>query len=489
MLPGEKFALLWAQVEPHAHQVVLDPWAGRNAIEFKTLTDIIRNCPHSSIPVEIEAYLKGESVSFSTDSLDDSQRAFIVMCALDDAAMDIHPSTKTHIIGRTITLSRLQEEMKSVRTANFRYAYLPEVGSVIAKGQLTGRRVLNEAENANGANLESQFEYLTVVADPKPYTASFLVIAPYKFGMDEALTHKLGIAPIAEDANDLTFTATSRLGRGYLDARPTDPAALSTRLTEAVTSLLDQGAGIVALPELVCSSNAIKALQAKLRCREKNNGDAILVCGSGLSSDPCPSSGRHFNEATVMTGGGNVLFSQRKIHPFNMAANRMKECGVAHDPLHEGKPHMEDIAASATLTICDLPDVGRIMVMICEDFEQGKPTGQLALAARPDWIFAPVLDVSLELGRWMHQRCMEIGRHSLSRIVITSSTTLSVRRKGKTALAEMNADEVGFGILYDGYQGRRVKQILSSSTCVSPQTVKVEWDSATWPHDVVGARE
>ena len=149
---------------------------------------------------------------------------------------------------------------------------------------------------------------------------------------------------------------------------------------------------------------------------------------------------------------------------------------------------MEDIAAARTLTVCDLPNAGRIIVMICEDFEQLAPTGILAEATKPDWIFAPVLDVSLDLGRWPHQRCMEIGRRSLSRIVVTSSTTLSVRRDGKKALADMEPDKVGFGILYDGHQGRRVKRVVPDLTCVSPQVVFLDWDSSAWPRDSVGDR-
>ncbi len=490
MPPGELFAVLWSRIERHTSEVILNPWLGRNAIEYVALGALLRTTAGVDVPIEIEDYLAGKTAPFATDVAKDhlEQRAFVVMCALDDAAMDIHPSVKTRIAGLSAALGPLQTAMKAARTADGRYGYVANVGSVIAKGQLTSRRVQNESDEANGANLDSQFEYLTVVADPTPHSVRFLVVPPYQFGMSDTMAQKLGIAPIAEDADDLTFTASSRSGRGYLDARPTNPDALGQRMAEAVAHLLDRGVGVVALPELVSSGSAIATLQKRLRSRPSSGHTPILVCGSGLSTDPCPSTGRFFNEATVLTGRGKVLFKQQKIHPFNMAPRRMEQCRVASDPLHPGKPHMEDIAAATVLTVCDLPDLGRIIVMICEDFEQAQPTGVLAFSTRPDWIFAPVLDVSLDLGRWGHQRCIEIGRRTLSRIVVTSSATLSVRREGKKELVETPADKVGIGILYDGHAGRRVKRLIPDLTSARPQTVYVDWDSSNWPQDDVGQR-
>lgn len=261
--------------------------------------------------------------------------------------------------------------------------------------------------------------------------------------------------------------------------------ALAERLTDAVVSLLDQGAGVVALPELVSSGKAMAILETRLRARATAPDNALVICGSGLSADPCPLTGRHFNEATVMTDRGLVLFRQRKIHPFNMTAERMAQCSVARAPAHDDKSHMEDIAASTTLTVCDLPDLGRVIVMICEDFEQDMPAGHVAFAVRPDWIFTPVLDVSQEPGRWTHQRGIEIARRTLSRIVVTSSTTLTVRRKKLKKLADVLPAEVGVSILYDGYAGRKVKRVEHSTGVSPPQTMRVRWDPDNWSRDDV----
>ena len=490
MLPGELFATLWQLIEAQAQAVILTPWHGRAAVECAELTRLIRACPDPTVPAEVLAYVAGKAVTFATTiaqhNLD--QRAFVAMCALDDAAMDIHPARKTRLAGRSVALGGLLDEMKTRRTVEHSYAHVPTIGTVVPKGQLTSRRLDEESETANGANFASQFEHLTLVPSHTIYKIDFLVVSPYRFGLSDAKAQIVGVAPVAEDANDLTFRASARIGRAYLDARPTDPDALGTRLTDAVVSLLDQGAGVITLPELVSSDTALETLKRRLSARAVAPDNALVICGSGLSTDPCPSTGRHFNEATVMTGRGWVLFKQRKIHPFNMTATRMAECSVARDPAHNDKSHMEDIAASTTLTVCDLPDLGRVIVMICEDFEQEAPAGHVAIATRPDWIFTPVLDVSQEPGRWTHQRSIEIARRTLSRIVVTSSTTLTVRRKGLAKLSDVLPGEVGVSILYDGYAGRKVKRVEPCAGGGAPQAVSVQWDPQNWAGDDVQFR-
>lgn len=487
MLPGELFATLWKQIEAQAQALILTPWHGRAAVECAELTRLIRTCPDPAVPPDILAYLAGEVVTFATTIArhDRGQRAFVAMCALDDAAMDIHPARKTRLGGRSVALGGLLAAMKSSRTAEYSYAHVADIGTVVPKGQLTSRRLDQESETANGANLASQFEHLTLVPSHTTYKIDFLVIPPSRFGLSDAKAQIVGVAPVAEDADDLTFSASARIGRPYLDARPTDSNALAARLTDAVATLLDQGAGVVALPELVSSGKAMTLLEERLQARAVAPDNSLVICGSGLSTDPCPSTGRHFNEATVMTDRGRVLFRQRKIHPFNMSAERMAQCSVARDPAHDDQSHMEDIAASTTLTVCDLPDLGRVIVMICEDFEQDVPAGHVALATRPDWIFTPVLDVSQEPGRWTHQRCIEIARRTLSRIVVTSSTTLTVRRKKLAKLADVLPAEVGVSILYDGYAGRKVKRVEHLAGGSSPQTMRVQWDPDNWAGDDV----
>lgn len=488
MTPGLLFATLWGQVQPQAYLLFAEPWLGRRASEYNDMCALIRGCETEDVPAEVERYLNGEHVDFASQVPADkfAQRAFVVMCALDEAAMDIHPASRTRIGGRIVEVSECLLAMKVERTANGFYARLDGVGTVIPKGRLASRREESEADDASGVNLETQFEYLTVIGEPPaPYALEYLVMKPSDFSLSPDRASQVGVAPIAEDADDLIFSAIARRGKPFLDAQPADAPSLAQRLGDRVTHLLDQGAGIVTLPELVAPPPAIEALGQRLRSRPADGGGALVICGSGLSVELDADLDRPFNEAVVMNGTGEVLFKQRKIHPFNMSGKRMKDCGVPFDPGFVGKAHMEDIAPAVTLTVCDLHDIGRIMVLICEDIEQDKVTAAAAHSTRPDWIFNPVLDISQEPGRWTHQRSIEIARKTGSKIVVSSSSSLTVRYHKASALATIDPTAVGIALLYDGAAGRKVSRIHVASAG-EPQAVVTVWSPDSWQGDDVG---
>jgi hypothetical protein len=75
---------------------------------------------------------------------------------------------------------------------------------------------------------------------------------------------------------------------------------------------------------------------------------------------------------------------------------------------------MEDIATHPALLVHDLPDLGRVVILICEDLEQQVP-GDIVFKLRPDLIVTPVLDIAQSPGRWTHRRAMEIARRTGAR--------------------------------------------------------------------------
>lgn len=50
-----------------------------------------------------------------------------------------------------------------------------------------------------------------------------------------------------------------------------------------------------------CCGTAMVDLESHLQARAFAQGNALVICGSSLNTDPCPSTERHFNEATVVT--------------------------------------------------------------------------------------------------------------------------------------------------------------------------------------------
>lgn len=482
MRPGELFAQLWGQVEPCAGPILEGPWDGRGAPEFQTIVDLLLVAPSEDVPPEVDAYLAGAPAPFACTASSSDERAFIVMCALDQVAMEIHPAVATRVGVLAGTISPMLRAMKTLRTSDGCYADVPGVGMVIPKGHLMSGRRPNDRQDASGTDIVHQFDYLTLVKPlAHPRRLRMLVPAPHRCEIPPARAGQVGLAPIAEDRDDLCFHASSRgkgaARRAYVDTRPAAPL-LADRMGLAVSAMLDGGAGLVVLPELVTTVDAVDALQVMLRARPPGATPALILAGTGPSRDAAPS-GRPFNETQVLNASGRLLFGQRKINLFNMAAERMAECSI--DPAQDcgGNPHMEDAAAGEEIVVCDLHGLGRIMVMICEDLEQAKPGGDVALAVRPDWILNPVLDVSQTVGRWPHARAIEIGRKTGSRVIVSCSATLSVRKARKASLAEVSAGSIQTGVCYDGHEEGRVLFVEANGASV-PDFAIVSWDSQSW---------
>ena len=340
MTPGELFAKLWSQIDGQAGAIIAVPWPGKQAREHTRLKDLFRGAEAFEVPEEIETYLAGGDLGCPCDAPSNKpdQRAFAVMCALDAVAMDIHPSMPTRAGSKAITLAPLLARMKQTRTAEGAYGE-HEGRRTIPKGRLAKQRGDPEVDWASGANLETQFEYLTVLSGGSAgYSVQIEVVPPRLSPLSEP-PKRVGLAPIAEDADDLAFASHARRGRPYLDAQPRDVAQLQKRLIEGVMTLLDRGAELIVLPELVVPQNTVDALAAALKARSAPRPDALIVCGSGLTT-VAGETGLHFNEAVVLNGHGLELFRQRKIHPFNMGDQRMRECGLPFADGCENKPHM-----------------------------------------------------------------------------------------------------------------------------------------------------
>lgn len=484
MTPGELFAKLWSQIDGQAGAIISVPWPGKQAREHIRLKAILSAAETFEVPQEIEDYLAGGNLDCICDASPDKldQRAFVVMCALDSVAIDIHPSISTRAGGKAIVLSPLLTRMKQVRTVNGVYG---EHGGwrTIPKGRLSKQRGDPEVDWASGANLETQFEYLTVLNAVSARYSVKIEVVPPRLSPLSGPPKTVGLAPIAEDADDLAFTPHKRGGRPYLDARPRDVDLLQTRLINSVTTLLDRGAELIVLPELVVPQETADVLATALKARPTPRPEAMIVCGSGLTT-MAGDTGLHFNEAVVLNGYGLELFRQRKIHPFNMGNHRMRECGIPFADGCENRPHMEDIEPCTEIMVRDLTGVGRTMVAICEDLEQFDPIGDTVMATRPDWVITPVLDISQKPGRWTHQRSIELGRKTGAQFVVSCSASLTVRMEKAMRLSELSPGQMGLGMLYAG-DSRRVKIVDASEDVSMPRTLVIDWKPDDWLGDNV----
>jgi hypothetical protein len=482
--PGALFGNLWHRLSPRAGVIIGTPWHGRQAAEFNTLSTLFATSSKAGVPQLALDYLDGKPVPFACTVADVDERAFVVMCALDQACMNIHPAYPTRLSSSGRPLGAMLAGMKADRTRSGCYSDVTGVGIVVPKGHLTKPAFPSDGEEASGSDISHQFTSLTMVPHPRTgRSLRFVTPSPSKFSLtDGDGVDKVGFAPIAEDRDDLVFSTCDRGSSPYLDTRPS--SAISSRMAEVVESLLDRGAGTILLPELVADHISLQELRRRLSSRSGGK-TALIVCGSGASSIVDPATGRPHNEAVVMTADGRVLGQQRKLHLFRMAASRMKECAIDCEPGHENRGHIEDAAAGQELIVYDLFGLGRVMVLICEDLQQSDPGGDTALASRPDWILTPVLDVPQEVGRWTHQRAYEIGRKTYSRVVVSCSATLGVRQRSAAKLSD--CPDIAIGVCMDGFASNKVH--LIKSDCVStPHTVLFDWNGPDWKKTRIEAR-
>ena len=484
-LPGTLFAKLWQRLAPMAGAILAGPWAGRGADEFDTLLELFQNASQPDVPAEIDAYLKGKKIPFSASIADLDQRALAVMCALDEAVMTIHPGFPRRLSGFGAAARPMLSAMRARRVAEGNYAEVKRVGLVIPKGNLRPRTHSGDDENASGTELGNQFEYLALVA-PLPDGRTIRIIAPPPSRLLVPIdrSDQVGLAPIAEDREDLKFEVSNRGDRPYLDTLPR-AAPLGARMVEAVTHLLDDGAGLVVLPELVAPVAAAEDLSVALRGRSAKGHQALILAGTGPSKDHDPVVAKPYNEAVLMGADGRIFARQRKLHLFNMSINRMRDCGIAPMKGFASRNHLEYAAAGSEIVICDFHGLGRVLVLICEDLEQPNPSEQLARSLRPDWILTPVLDISQEVGRWTHTRAIDLSRRSGARVVVSCSATLGVRMAGGDQLANLGSNIVNSGLCVDMKADRRFK-LVRATGALSPDRVTVTWDPAAWDkHELV----
>lgn len=478
MLPGELFGTLWQDVVPFQHDVRITPWHGRRATEFRALRDEILAESTADIPRSVEEYLAGRDPGFACEVTQGPQRAFVVMCALDEAAMYIHPAMRTRTPTRSTTLAGILTRMKQDRTAEGHYGKIGNVGFVLPKGHLVSTKPRTDFNEASGADLAHQFSYLSFVPAPSAgQTLKPIVVPPSKLAVDARRANLVGMAPIAEDGGDLSFSVSTRLSHPFLDANPLE-SPLSARICDTTEAMIDRGAGLIVLPELVTSASAVTQLSDKLRLKGRTDG-SLIVAGTGPSAASSPTNNRPYNEAVVMTASGEELYRQRKLNPFNMAADRMGQCQIDRAAGHEDKNHLEDCAMGTELVVCDIIGLGRVIVLICEDIEQEHPGGTVCSRTFPDWIVTPILDVKLEFGRWTHRRAIEIARKTLSRVVVSCSATLTVRKEGYGTLQSAPLDAIATGLCFDGMEELKGRFVKVGGT-VTGRCDVVEWSAASW---------
>lgn len=474
------FACLWLTLERDIRRIVGDAWVHQRPAELESFIDLLVRAPDGGLPPEIQRYLQGTdplhpSLRFSVPGQDWTRRAFVVAQSIDLAFEAIRP--KAPRVRGLRTADGGLGAFKDRRLEHGSYGRRPDIlGHVIPRGPLHEGR---NRVGGSGDNLETQFAHLAVIP-PKALGSAYglnVRVLPRRSGAVIPDVGRIGFVPLAEQADDLRFHPIKPAdGGAFLDALPVDEAILADRAVDALARLAAGGANVALFPELCVGPTARRRIREGLRGMPANSL-SLVILGSGIS-DESAGDGRFYNECVAVNGRGDVLWRQRKMNGYEMGAVTMTDCGIDHAV--PDMDHREWTRSGDVLELVDTDQGRRLMVLICEDLEQDTPSRTACRLMQPDWVFTPVLDGSLKVGRWTHQRGWDLARKFGQRVVVANSAILHARARRK----EPATDETcGVGLCVDSAQPRRFHIAEISLSDPSPSWRIVEWKPERW--DVV----
>lgn len=348
-----------------------------------------------------------------------------VMRAVDEAFYAIHPRARnpSPTAGVALTMPRWLVEMRDRRQLTG--SYFEENGHrVIARGPLSRRA--RTAIAASADDLSDMFAAITVAPTSLfqggrsievgirwiPGVATRGVGPGVRAG-DESVS----FIPVAEAGDDFTVSETERGSSKVADFQPSSHVDVCARVMKALAA--GGRVDIALAPEAVMPHAEADQLsdglfQAEESCR-------ILVAGTGSSAEA--EEGQAWNESRILNSFGVELWRQRKLWPAGWDQDRAASLGLS-DP-GVGGLVMEDNVAGHRLEIVEIDSLGRCVVLICQDLTAVPLTIEMLRTYQPDWVFVPILDTGVGIGRWSHSQAFALSAVSQSRFLVSSSLSLA----------------------------------------------------------------
>lgn len=346
------------------------------------------------------------------------------MHQIDRAFYPIHPraASMAPSTGARIFLPEWLIEAREYRQLTGYYDTSNDL-RVIARGPLC--RPSRHPTAANADTLADRFMVLEVVPI-RLSQAGRQIDVVHKFipsdaarGIEPILRpghETIAFLPVAEEKDDIIKTEIIRGDQTFVDFRADPGLKPATRIVEALAK-----AGVVDVAvasELIVCEEEADSLGDKLL--EGGIGPRILISGSGPTR--ARKEEQPWNEARILNGCGTELWRQQKIWPAGITQGLAVAYGLS-DP-GQGQI-LEDTASGDNITVVDADGLGRCIVLICQDLQARPFTDDLLRQYQPDWVFIPVMDYGVEIGRWAHRRAAELSGLSQARFLVASSLTLA----------------------------------------------------------------
>lgn len=233
----------------------------------------------------------------------------------------------------------------------------------------------------------------------------------------------IGIIPTINTHKELEWAKEP--GDRYSVAEKVDSRmAIQVRVGEALSRLLDEGAELILMPELVSSLGLSEfvANEVGRRRRAGLHTPHLIVAGTFMARD----GERVRNRAHIYDREGELVWMQDKLHAYRFTSHEQQR---AKYPLGD-KDVVDRIEAidiePRTLYIVDLSSTQRISVLTCEDFGQPEPHRDVLAEIMATTILVPIMGGAREQpgGDWIHDAALTYVRHPGATSVMANSGAL-----------------------------------------------------------------
>ncbi|OYD82779.1 hypothetical protein [Azospirillum brasilense] len=291
----------------------------------------------------------------------------------------------------------------------------------------------------------------------------------------------VGVVPLALAEEDLVLGTFSKDGADWYAATPGD---LGARASSAIDALAAEGATIVVFPEVAADPATLGAIKAAVRRQAVDGPIRYVLVGVRQDGEK---GGKPRSTAVLLDRTGAEMFCQTKLHCWDLDADQCRSYDVRGPDgrlLDEAK---EFIAPGDGVTIVELPNMGRLAVMICEDLGREKPAAWLCRAKLLDWIVTPVMDAGLTEERWQAHAGDESSRAGSCRVVVANSMSFS-HRFNRVCDADGQEDkritDCGVALFFqpraDPAQSSRIRRLSLPIDAPEPGCVAARWEPRSW---------
>jgi hypothetical protein len=259
----------------------------------------------------------------------------------------------------------------------------------------------------------------------------------------------IAFMPLAEDENHLLVAQRVKAGVSFVDFKAAPTLDVATKTLDILSRI--KYSDIVMAPELVVCEPDSKLISSGIR---KDTGRfRAFIAGSGHTVRT--EHNQAWNESNLYNGAGALVFGQRKIWLSDIPLARAKEFGLDTT----ASKLMENNASGEELIVADLDGFGRCVILICQDLNS-TPMAEFVIGNyQPDWVFVPILDVGITIGRWFHQKILELSNLAPSRFLVSSSLSLAKKASYKDV-----ACGLAFGPLCE-YEAEKDDKLDSEEEC------------------------